>query len=86
MRASEGDLQGEVVGAARDEPRAGAGPAAAHGLVDGLAHAALVVQQRAPVHHDLRLPARQAAAALRPVRDNGQLGARALILRQQRSV
>ena len=85
-RGPKGDLQGEVVGAASDEPRAGAGAAAAHGLVDGLPDAALVVQQRAPVHHELRLPAAEAAPALRPVCDDGQLGARALVLRHQSPV
>ena len=86
MSGPQIDLQSEGVGAARDEPCAGAGAAAAHGLVDGLPHAALVVQQRAPVHHDLCLPACQAAAALRPVCDDGQLGTCALVLRRQSPV
>lgn len=68
------------MGSPRDEAIACAGAAAAHGLVDGLAHAAPVVQQRAPVHHDLGLPALQAAPALRPVCHDGQLCPALLIL------
>lgn len=68
------------MGAPSNEPIAGAGVAAAHRLVDWLANAALVVHQRAPVHHDLGLPALEAAAALSPVRDDGQLRPAALIL------
>ena len=73
-------LEGKVMGSPRDEAVACAGAAAAHGLVDGLAHAAPVIQQRAPVDHDLGLPALQAAPALRPVCHNGQLCAAVLIL------
>lgn len=84
--AGSTDLEGEVVGPAGDQARAGAGAAVAHGLIDGLRHATPVVQQCAPVHHDLRSAALQAAAALRPVCHDGQLRSCVLILGQEREL
>ena len=73
--AFQAHLKSEVVGATRDEAVAGAGErrAAAHGLADGLPDAALVVAQRAPVHHHLHLPGRQTRPALRAVCHQRQL-------------
>lgn len=68
------------MGAPSNEAVACAGAAAAHGLVDGLPHAAPVVEQRAAVHHDFGLPALEAASALRPVCDDGQFCSGVLIL------
>ena len=73
-------LQEHAVHAARDEAGAGAVPAAALRLVERLGHAALVVQQRAPVQHELQRASRQAGAALRAVGDHRQR-ARARLLR-----
>jgi hypothetical protein len=71
--AQQPRLQREPVRAARDQPSTIAFAAAAHGLVDGLGHTTLVVQQCAPVHHHLHVPRFQTRAALRAVRHQRQL-------------
>ena len=66
-------VEHEVGGAAHSEAGAQRARAAAHGLVQRLAHAPVVVVEQPAVHHELDLPRGERGAALRAVGEDGEL-------------
>lgn len=76
------DLQCEPVFAPGDQAHRLAVHAPLHGLIQGLSHPPPVIEEGAPVHHDLQLPTGQGPTPLSPVCQYCQL-CRLIILQRE---